>query len=357
MAAKANSPGGSPGEQDRAEASAVERPRLVDEVRRGSSGDKSAPSNHGPGGHIGHHDHDHGRGASQKVLLTVLLLTFGYMIAEAIGGYLSNSLALLSDAGHMLTDVAALALSLFAVRFASRPATPRKTFGFYRLEILAALANGVTLLGLSILICYEAWDRLRAPEEINAWTLVWVSTGGLAVNIVSAWLLGHHHGNSLNVRGAFLHVIGDLFGSVAAILAGLCVIWKGWLWADPAFSILISLLIIYSAWRLVSDALNVLLEGAPAHINSAAVEAAMREVSGVRAVHDLHVWTITSDRHSLTAHVIIDDLGESYRILRELRNVLADRFSLTHSTIQLEDPLLSALTEIKREKRTGCDQC
>jgi cobalt-zinc-cadmium efflux system protein len=362
MGAQANPQDGSPEEQG----SEVERtslprlprlPHLLDETRRDPSGGDPSSSDHGHRHHFGHHHHDHGRGASQKVLLAVLLLTFGYMIAEAVGGYLSNSLALMSDAGHMLTDVAALALSLVAVRFASRPATPRKTFGFYRLEILAALANGVTLLVLSILICYEAWERLRAPEAINAWTLIWISTGGLAVNIASAWLLGHHHGESMNVRGAYLHVIGDLLGSAAAIVAGLCVVWKGWLWADPAFSVVISLLIIYSAWRLVSDAVNVLLEGAPAHINSAAVESAMREVGGVRDVHDLHVWTITSDRHSLTAHVVIDDLGESYRILRELRSVLAERFSLTHSTIQLEDPLLSALTEIKHEKKTGCDKC
>lgn len=292
----------------------------------------------------------------------VLLLTFGYMLAEAIGGYLSNSLALISDAGHMLTDVAALALSLFAVRFASRPATPRKTFGFYRLEILAALANGVTLLGLSILICIEAWERLRAPEGVDAWMMIWVSAGGLAVNLVSAWLLHRHHGHegagaSLNIRGAFLHVLGDLLGSVAAILAGICIITLGWMWADPVFSVIISLLIIYNAWRLVSDSVNVLLEGVPSHINAAAVGEAMREVPGVRDVHDLHIWTITSDRHALTAHVVIDDLGESYRILRALRRVLAERFSLTHSTIQLEDPLLSALTEIKREQRPSCDKC
>jgi cobalt-zinc-cadmium efflux system protein len=344
MAAQANPQGGSPDESISASESSAERPRLLDDARHEHSVHN-------------HSHHDHARGASQRVLFAVLVLTFCYMIAEAVGGYLSNSLALMSDAGHMLTDVAALALALVAVRFASRPATPRKTFGFYRLEILAALANGVTLLGLAFLICYEAWERLRSPQQIDAWTLVWISSGGLLVNVVSAWLLHRHHGESLNIRGAFLHVIGDLLGSAAAILAGLCVIWKGWLWADPAFSILISLLIIYSAWRLVSDAVNVLLEGAPAHINAAAVEAAMREIKGVRDVHDLHVWTITSDRHSLTAHVVIDDLGESYRILRELRRVLAERFSLTHSTIQLEDPLLSALTQIRYEKQPGCDHC
>lgn len=302
------------------------------------------------------HDHrEHSRTAPHRTLLTVLLLTFAYMLAEVVGGYYTNSLALLSDAGHMLTDVAAIALSLLALRFASRPATPRKTYGFYRLEILAALANGVILLGLSALICSEAWERFQRPEQVDAWPLVFVSSGGLVVNLFSAWLLSRPQKENLNLRGAFLHVIGDLFGSVAAILAGVAIILRGWMWADPLFSVVISVLIIYSAWRLVSDAVNVLLEGTPSHINPAGVEEAIRTVAGVRDVHDLHIWTITSDRHALTAHVVIDDLGESYRILRELRLLLSDRFLLTHSTIQLEDPFLSAMVGIS--KTQGCDNC
>ena len=310
---------------------------------------------HGSPQLVANSSHDHTRGASQRLLLTILVLTFAYMLAEAIGGYFANSLALLSDAGHMLTDVAAIALSLFAVRFASRPATARKTYGFYRLEILAALANGVTLLLLAFLICYEAWQRLGRPEEIKAIPLILISVGGLAVNIISARMLSHVDPENLNMRSAFLHVISDLLGSIGAIVAGLLVLWKGWLWADPAISIAISILIIYSAWRLVSNSVNVLLEGVPSHINAAAVEEAMRTVDGVRAVHDLHIWTITSDRHALTAHVVIAELSESYRILRELRNLLAEKFSLTHSTIQLEDPLLSAIVEI--DKHPSCDNC
>jgi cobalt-zinc-cadmium efflux system protein len=310
--------------------------------------------------HPHHHDHEHhhashgGRGhdhtreASQRTLLIVLVLTFGYMLAEAVGGFLANSLALLSDAGHMLTDVAALTLSLFAVRFASRPATPRKTYGFYRLEILAALANGVTLIVLSILICIEAYRRLRSPETVQGWTLVWISTGGLAVNLISAWLLSHFHDENLNIRGALLHVLGDLLGSVAAIAAGVMIVWRGWVWADPAFSVIISVLIIYSSWRLVADAVNVLLEGTPSHINAAAVEEAMRTVAGVRAVHDLHIWTITSGRHAVTAHVVINDASESYRLLREVREMLAGRFALTHSTIQIEDPTFDTVVNFKK---------
>ena len=295
-----------------------------------------------------HSDHNHTRGASQKVLVSVLLLTFVYMLAEAIGGYYTNSLALVSDAGHMLTDVAALALSLLAIRFASKPATPRKTYGFYRLEILAALANGVTLLGLAALICREAWERFQKPEPVDAVPLIAISTGGLLVNVVSAWLLSRSAKENLNIRGALLHIFGDLLGSVAAIISGLAILWKGWYWADPLISALISLLIIYSAWRLVTDAVNVLLEGTPSHINPASVEESMRKVSGVRAVHDLHIWTITSDRYALTAHVVVDDLSDGHRILRELRAMLAERFHLPHSTIQLEDPYLSAMVSISK---------
>ncbi|HKQ73992.1 MAG TPA: cation diffusion facilitator family transporter [Blastocatellia bacterium] len=302
-----------------------------------------------PHTHGSAHHHDHARGASQRTLLIVLALTFTYMLAEAIGGYLANSLALLSDAGHMLTDVAALMLSLFAVRFASRPATPSKTYGFYRLEILAALANGVTLIVLSLLILVEAYDRLRHPEAVAGWTLIWISTGGLAVNLISAWLLSRFHDENLNIRGALLHVLGDLFGSVAAIAAGVMIIWRGWAWADPLFSVAISVLIIYSSWRLVADAVNVLLEGTPSHINAASVEEAVRTVTGVRAVHDLHIWTITSGRHAVTAHVVINDASESYRILREVREMLAERFALTHSTIQVEDPTFDTVVNFKKK--------
>jgi cobalt-zinc-cadmium efflux system protein len=304
---------------------------------------------HSPHDHSNHH-HDHARGASQRTLLIVLVLTFGYMLAEAAGGYLANSLALLSDAGHMFTDVAALALALFAIRFGTRPSTPRKTYGFYRLEILAALANGVTLIVLSLLICFEAYQRLRHPETVDGWTLIGISTGGLAVNIIAAWLLSRSHHDNLNMRGALLHVLGDLLGSAAAIGAGVLILWRGWAWADPAFSVLISLLIIFNAWRLVADSVNVLLEGTPSHINAAAVEQAMRTISGVREIHDLHIWTITSGRHAVTAHIVVSDAAESYRVLRELREMLSARFNLSHSTIQIEDPTFSTVVNLKKKQ-------
>jgi cobalt-zinc-cadmium efflux system protein len=300
-----------------------------------------------PDGHD-HAHHDHHRGASQRVLITVLALNSVYMLAEIIGGWYANSLALLSDAGHMFTDVAALALSLMAVRFAMRPATPAKTYGFYRLEILAALTNGVTLIGLALMICYEAYHRFRQPQPVGAATLIWVASGGLLINLISAWMLSHTHEENLNMRGAFLHVMSDLLGSVVAIAAGLLVLWRGWTWADPAFSVIISVLIISSSWKLVSGAVNVLLEGAPSHINTAAVELEMKGIAGVRGVHDLHIWTITSGRHAVTAHVVIDEMKEGPRILRELRVMLAERFSLTHSTIQLEDSSLPTVVQIKK---------
>lgn len=296
--------------------------------------------------------HDHSRGLSQRLLVIVLVLTFLYMIAEVIGGFLANSLALISDAGHMFTDVAALALSFLAMRFAVRPATTRKTYGFYRIEILAALVNGVTLIALSLVILVEAYHRLSAPEVVDGKMLLWVSTGGLAVNLIAAYLLSRAEKESLNIRGAFLHVLGDLLGSVAAIAAGALILWRDWRWADPAFSVLISVLIIVNAWRLVADAVNVLLEGTPSHIDVHKVEEAIHGVDGVRAVHDLHIWTITSGRHSLTAHVVIDDPRESYRILRELRELLASQFGLAHTTIQVEDPTFATVVNFKTKTTT-----
>ncbi len=304
-----------------------------------------------PQDHAPEHSHAHEPRKSQRILLIVLALNIVYMLAEAIGGYLANSLALLSDAGHMLTDVAALALSLFAARFALRPATPSKTYGYYRMEILAALANGVTLILISFLIAYEAWHRLRQAEVVDAQTMIVISLGGLLVNVISAKVLHGAHTHDLNLHGAFLHVLGDLFGSLAAVIAGGLILWRNWLWADPIFSVVICLLIVYSSWRLVSEAVNVLLEGTPSHINVAAVEIAMRAVPGVRDIHDLHIWTITSNRYAVTAHVIIDEASNSYQILRELRELLSSQFNLTHSTLQIEDPYLSAMVKLGKNRK------
>ena len=260
------------------------------------------------------------------------------MFAEAIGGWLTNSLALIADAGHMLTDVAALSLTLAAIWFAARPATAKKTFGYYRLEILAAFVNGIALVLISLLVIYEAFGRLSAPPDIKGFELIAIAVGGLAVNLVCAFLLHGDHASDLNMRGAWLHVIGDALGSAVAIAAGVLIVAFGWLWTDAACSFLISLIIIFSAWNLIKESINVLLEGTPAHINLAAVEAAIRETSGVREVHDLHVWTITSGLEALSAHVRCDESIAQNELLKSLRRRLNRDFGIDHLTIQMETP-------------------
>jgi cobalt-zinc-cadmium efflux system protein len=287
----------------------------------------------------GHHAHVHGRAArSRRRLSIVLVLTAVYMLAEAAGGWLTGSLALLADAGHMLTDVAALALALIAVWFGSRPATSSKTFGYYRLEILAALINGVALILISLLIFYEAYHRWANPPEVRSGLMMIVAAGGLVINLACAWILHGDHEDDLNVRGAWLHIIGDALGSVGAILAGVIMSAYGWYQADPLFSCLIGLLIIWSSWHLIRESTNVLLEGTPAHINLAAVEDVILQTEGVEDVHDLHVWTITSGREALSAHVIHVEAISQAELLKELRAKLSDRFGLDHLTIQMETP-------------------
>jgi cobalt-zinc-cadmium efflux system protein len=294
---------------------------------------------HRHNGGSAHHSHSHGRAASSRRRLSiVLVLTAVYMLAEAVGGWMTGSLALLADAGHMLTDVAALALALIAVWFGSRPATSSKTFGYYRLEILAALINGVALILISLLIFYEAYKRWAEPPAVRSGLMMLVATGGLIINLVCARLLHGDHKDDLNMRGARLHIIGDALGSVGAILAGGLMWLYGWYAADPLFSCLIGLLIIWSSWHLIRESTNVLLEGTPAHINLAAVEDVILQTDGVEDVHDLHVWTITSGREALSAHVIHAQSISQVEILKELRAKLSDRFGVDHLTIQLETP-------------------
>jgi cobalt-zinc-cadmium efflux system protein len=283
-----------------------------------------------------HAHHTHTRTSSRRSLLIVLILTASYMLAEALGGWLTGSLALLADAGHMLTDVAALALALFAMWFSARPATPSKTFGYHRLEILAALINGVALVLISALIFYEAWQRWNAPPVINAKAMMIVAGGGLLVNLLCAWLLHGQHHQDLNLRGAWLHLMGDALGSVGALAGGALILGFGWNRADPLLSVVISLLIIWSAWHLIRESTNVLLEGTPAHINLRAVETVILETGGVEDVHDLHVWTITSGRDALSAHVVHQKAISTPALLKELRIKLHDRFGVDHLTIQME---------------------
>jgi cobalt-zinc-cadmium efflux system protein len=287
------------------------------------------------GSHV--HQHRHTSDSSRRLSL-VLVLTAGYMVAEMLGGWWTGSLALLADAGHMFTDVAALALALVAVWFGSRPATPQKTFGYYRLEIIAALVNGVALVVMSLLIFYGAYERWQAPPFVRSGPMIAVAVGGLAINLTCAWILHGRDEVDLNVRGAWLHVMGDALGSVAAIAAGACMALFGWYSADALFSVVIGLLIIWSSFRLIKESTNVLLEGTPAHINLAAVETAILNTHGVADVHDLHVWTITSGREALSAHVIHRESISQTDLLRELRTKLHDRFGVDHLTIQMETP-------------------
>ena len=269
-------------------------------------------------------------------MMWVLVLIVLYMVAEAVGGWLTGSLALLADAGHMLSDAAALGLSVFAMSMARRPRTSKQTYGYHRLEILAALANGATLVAISILVLIEAVRRIGQPEPVDAPGMIGIAAGGLVVNLVALWILHEGRDESLNMRGAWLHVLTDALGTVQAIVAG-ALIWKlGWQWADPVASVLIALLVIYSAWSLLKEATGVLMESAPAHIDVDQVQEAMAEVPGVLEVHDLHVWTITSGMESLSAHVVVEDHRFDCGILSEIRAKLHDRFGIHHITVQIE---------------------
>ena len=281
------------------------------------------------------HAHGHASRSSAR-LLWALLLTAVYMIAEACGGYFANSLALLADAGHMLADVAALGLTLFTFWFARRPATARHTYGYYRAEILAALVNGGTLLAISFYIFFDAIARLRQPPQVQGQVLMGIAGGGLAVNLLSLWLLHSGREQSLNVRGAWLHVLMDLMGSIGAVTAGALVWALHWEWADPAMSILIGLLVVYSSWSLLKQSATILMEAAPAGVNVDEVRDAMRSMPGVDAVHDLHIWTISTGINSLSAHVIAPDQAQHGAILRALQALLGERFGIRHVTIQIE---------------------
>ena len=260
------------------------------------------------------------------------------MIAEAFGGWYANSLALLADAGHMLTDVAALSLTLAAIWFATRPATSNKTYGYYRLEILAAFVNGIALVLISLWVVYEAYERWNAPPEIMGFELTIIAIGGLIINLIAAYLLHGDHTHDLNMRSAWLHVMGDALGSVTAIIAGILIVAFGWIWADAVTSVLISFIIIFGAWNLIKESVNVLLEGTPAHINVAAIEEAIKEHESVRNIHDLHVWTITSGMEALSVHIVHETTTDATRLLREIRKNLHDDFGIDHLTIQMETP-------------------
>jgi cobalt-zinc-cadmium efflux system protein len=281
------------------------------------------------------HLHDHAHQSHQGRLRWALVLTAVFFVAEVVGGVVSNSLALLADAGHMFTDVGALALSLFVAWFSRQRAAPEKTYGYLRLEILAALLNGAVLLLVSGLIVWEAIGRLQSPEPLQGGLMLGVAVGGLLVNSASAAILHPVHSHSLNARGAYLHVLGDLLGSVGTVIAAIIVRTTGWLTADPVASIVVTLLVVRSAWRLVREAVEVLLEATPAHISLGSVREGLQAIAGIESVHDLHVWTVTSGMVAMSAHAVVREPGANQKVLEEA--VAAMRgLGISHVTLQVE---------------------
>lgn len=284
----------------------------------------------------GGHAHGDARAMNRRRLLMVLCLALSYAGIELVGGLLTGSLALLADALHMVSDVAALALSLLATWMAQRPASGRRTFGNSRAEILAALANGLALAVVAVFITSHAFERFASPREVAGGGVMIVAAGGLVINLVSLWLLEAGRDHSLNVRGAWLHVASDTLASVGVIVAGAGIWAFGWIWLDPAVSVVVSVLVLLSAWQLVREALDVLMETAPSHLDPEEIRDALLEVPGVSALHCLHVWTIGSGEVSLSSHLVVEDATEPERLLQGVRSELAERFSIEHTTIQIE---------------------
>lgn len=287
------------------------------------------------------HDHSHGdrfagsAGVRRRLLATFSLVAV-YMVAELIGGLAANSLALLADAGHMFSDAGALGLALFAIWFARRPATARHTYGYYRAEILAALVNAGSLIAIAAFIFIEALDRFRNPPPVAGGVMMAIATGGLVVNLASLWILHSGRDENLNVRGAWLHVLSDALGSVQAIVAGGLIVAFGWSWVDPAASMLIGVLVVYSSWTLMKESVGVLMEGAPANVDVEQVRDRLMQVPGAQDVRDLHVWTITSGLVALSAH--LSAARPRSDVLHALQHDLQERFGIHHTTIQFDPP-------------------
>lgn len=275
-------------------------------------------------------------GRHKRRLIIVFGLTTAYLVVEVVAGLLTGSLALLADAGHMVADVGGLALALFAIRFAERPATLAKTYGYYRAEILAALVNAVVLIFISFSILYEASRRFQNPPEILSLPMFLVAIVGLVVNLVGLKLLHAASGKSLNIRGAYLEVLSDALTSIGVVLAGVVMLLTKWYLVDPLISVGIGLFILPRTWALLSQSVHILMEGCPPHIDPEEVERGMREVEGVKAVHDLHIWTLTSGLEALSGHVIVENLAEGQVILKRLQQLLQEKFGIAHVTIQLE---------------------
>jgi cobalt-zinc-cadmium efflux system protein len=287
-----------------------------------------------------HADHDHGnepgREVDQRALAAVFVLTTVFMVSEVVGGLLTGSLALLADAGHMISDAFSLGVALFAVWLAERPATPNRSFGYKRAEILAALFNGVTLVAISVWIFIEAYRRLWEPPEILGGWMLAVAALGLVVNVAAAFILSRSGGESLNLQGVLRHVVADVLGSVGAIAAALVILTTGWRYADPAISAFIGLLVLASSWKLLRDSSNILLEGTPPGIDASKVGRSMAGLEGIEEIHDLHIWTITSGFPALSAHVLVGREENCHARRRDLEELLAREYGIEHTTLQVD---------------------
>ncbi|MBY7143788.1 cation transporter [Virgibacillus sp. NKC19-3] len=282
-----------------------------------------------------HHNHAH-HPSNTRVLFLSFLFIFAFMIVEAIGGFLTNSLALLSDAGHMLSDAAALGLSLLAFKIGDKKATQDKTYGYRRFEIIAAFLNGVTLIAISLYIFYEAFHRFSNPPNVSASMMV-IAFMGLIVNILVAWMLMRGDSKeNLNIRSALLHVFGDLLGSIGALIAGALIFLFNWNIADPIASLIVAFLIIISGFRITKDAIHILMEGKPDNVDMGKIIENLYTLDGVKDVHDLHIWSITSEFPAMSCHLIVDDTVDRDHLLQKANRVLKTHFNISHCTIQIE---------------------
>ena len=279
--------------------------------------------------------HTHGHGSAGRVLLLATIATLGYAAVEAVAGWWSGSLALLGDAGHMVTDGVALIIAALAARIALLPPSPRHSFGMVRVQLIAALVNAVFMLAVVGVLAVEAVNRLVSPVEVKGEAVTVVAVAGLLLNVAVAWVLSRGE-RDLNVRAALLHVVGDLLGSVAAIVSGLLVVFTGWMRADPALTFVIAALIGFSSLRLAREALHGLMEGVPLHLSLPEVARAMVSVEGVASVHDLHIWSLSAERAALSAHIVLDRMGQWDAVLARLKALLCERFEIEHVTLQPE---------------------
>ncbi|MDH6354198.1 cobalt-zinc-cadmium efflux system protein [Dysgonomonas sp. PH5-45] len=296
------------------------------------------------------HSHSHTHNANKTALSWSFVLIAGFMFVEFVGGFLTNSLALLSDAGHMLSDAVALGLSLSAAIFGARAATQDKTYGYKRFEILAALLNGLVLVVISVFICKEAIERISSPTPVVGKGMIIISTIGLIINIIVAYILSRGETkDNLNVKSAFMHVLGDLLGSVGAIVAAILIIAFGWNIADPIASIIVSILVLFSGWRILRESLNVLMEAKPANIDSRKIIQALKEIPEVKDIHDMHIWTITSDFPAFTAHLKVDINSDRDQVLQKAITAIEQISGIKHITLQIEG------AEMEGHQENCCD--